>query len=409
MVSRWLSGTNKLKKCDEFRTDICDTEKHDSCCSVAPCVICLKFEEYGTDPEYGSADFATNSWSGTVAGLAFVAYWERNQYTDECEFVVIFDDEEVYRASCYEGASCRDPGGSVEVSIPYADGTLTWSVDRKRPLPYVVDPDTGCRTHFCGNCECTAECLCVTVTDGYSGEVSTGEICDISYSDCDAPLWEGTVGDHLISLELSRDRYGECILLVSVDGIEEDPVYPEGCTNLSATIELYDGTVIQIAGKECVCRTDFPCCPGLSFPSFLHLTLISMNTECGCLDGQIIPLAFSAEFGGRYEYVGIWINTCVINGDPSKVYWYKFTTSCGSPENFPIIVVETIEDGGATEPTVNDPRWVVQTSYLVTSGQCDPFYFYYALAGPGSPQNDIWLNCDQSSMDTPWVELELTL
>ena len=103
---------------------------------------------------------------------------------------------------------------------------------------------------------------------------------------------------------------------------------------------------------------------------------------------------------------------CFVNHDPNLVIWYKFSVSCGSPENFPFVDVALIDSTPTLDPDQPDeldPRWASQPSYARTSGQCDPFYFYYALAGPGSGQNVAWLGCDESSMDLPWIELELTL
>lgn len=267
MPPRYLrKGTTKLKKCAEFPIEVCDTVKADGCCGVLPCKLCLELVDYNGS-SYGSADFGSASWAGTVGGIAFVAYWEVGYESGECEFVVIFNDEEVYRASCYEGASCRNPSGSVDVTVNYEDGVLSWSVHEPRELALIDDPDTGCRTHFCGACHCSCDCLCVTVTDPY-GNTSIGEICDSSYP-CDAPVWEGTVGDIDLSIALGRDEYGECIITATVDGYDEqEPVAAPGCGSMTAMIELYDGTIIEVRCKECNCEVSSgPCeCDGRCVP-----------------------------------------------------------------------------------------------------------------------------------------------
>ena len=239
----------------------CDVVATDGCCSVLPCKLCLEWESYEGGISYGSADFATSSWTGTVGGGSFVAYWERNTY-DECEFVVVFDGDEVYRATCYDGASCRNPSGEVSAAIGYDEGTLRWSVYEPRELALTEDPDTGCRDFFCGSCRCSCDCLCVTITDA-TGDVTRGEICDVSYP-CDAPVWEGTVGYYELSIALGRDQYGECIITLTIDGDEQDPVTVTGCADMSATVTLYDGTTIEVACKQCACEQPdgCPCCSG---------------------------------------------------------------------------------------------------------------------------------------------------
>jgi hypothetical protein len=174
----------------------------------------------------------------------------------QCEYVVELDGEEVYRATCYEGASCRDPQGEVAVLTAYLDGTLRWSRYEPRELPLVDDPDTGCRDHFCGGCRCSCRALCIDVseviytdfTDTYSGEIQ-----DVSYSDCEAPVWSGTVGNFDITLTLGRDEYGNCIVTPSVNGTEYDPVAADGCVEMSGSIELNDGSTISFRCKQCEC------------------------------------------------------------------------------------------------------------------------------------------------------------
>lgn len=268
MPPRFLrrSSPTRLKPCQERTFEACETIPTDQCCGVIPCKLCLEWESYDGDIFYGSAEFDTSSYTGTVSEGMFVAYWERNE-SDECEFIVTFDNVEVYRATCYQGASCRNPSGEVAASIGYEDGTLRWGVYVPRELPIVVDPDTGCRDFFCGTCRCTCECLCVTVTP-YNGEVVTGELCDTAY-DCDGPVWAGTIGYYDLSFALGRDQYGECTLTATVDGEEQEPVSASGCTSLTASITLASGDVIDIRCKECSCEGDVDntlCCTGRCYP-----------------------------------------------------------------------------------------------------------------------------------------------
>ena len=249
---------SKLKKCSEFTVGACDTVKTDGCCGVIECTFCLTFE--GTEStQYGVAEFATDGWIGTIAGVTFYAFWQRNYQTGECEFVVELDNVEVYRMDCYGGQSCRDSSDSAAVTIDYEDGTLSWTKKEPRPLEYIKDPVTHCTSHFCGTCECTCECMCVTVSDHYGFPIYNGEICDVSYP-CDGPVWEGTVGDYVLSLALGRDQYGECIITATVDGQEQAPVSAAGCANLTAEITLADGSIITVRCKSCTCNTDALCC-----------------------------------------------------------------------------------------------------------------------------------------------------
>lgn len=255
----WRKPENKLKKCSEFRASPCDPTETDLCCEVIPCSYCLRFE-VGYDVYEGDAPFSTNGWLGTVAGANFFAFWERNYYTNECEFVVTLDDEEVYRKSCYEGQSCRDSSDSVAATIGYDEGTLSWTKVLKRPLAHIIDPYTGCETWFCGDCECTCEALCVDVREvlfsgdtEYAVDTYSGELPDISTDECGPPIWEGTVGSFTISLTLSRDEYGNCILTPTVNYVELDSVLVDGCEDLTATFELEDGSSFTVRCKRCSC------------------------------------------------------------------------------------------------------------------------------------------------------------
>ena len=243
--------------------ETCNIVPADKCCGVIPCKICLEWETY-TGIEYGSAEFATSTWTGTVGGIAFVSYWERNE-SGECEYIVTFGGYEVYRATCYEGASCRNPAGEVQATVGTDSGTLRWSVYEPRELQLIDDPDTGCRDFFCGSCRCSCECLCVSVREYF--DTTLGEICDIAYP-CDAPVWYGTVAGYEISLALGRDEYGECIITPTIDGVELSPVSAGGCASMSATITLDDGVVIAVRCKQCSCADEAgPCrCDGRCDP-----------------------------------------------------------------------------------------------------------------------------------------------
>ncbi len=155
------------------------------------------------------------------------------------------------------------------------------------------------------------------------------------------------------------------------------------------------------------------CCPGMPTQTTLALTLISMNTECVCIDGQVVPMELAAQIGGRVYYNAIWKMTCIINGDPSQRFWHLFQMNCGAGDVFPTVLVSYMQIAAGDTPTgVTDPRWSGQVfTWNKISGQCDPFYFRFAsTGGQGSSGNSqIWGQCEESSMDTPWIEFEVTL
>jgi hypothetical protein len=222
----------------------------------------------------------------------------------ECEYIVTLDDEEVYRATCYEGASCRNPSGDVDVSTAYLQGTLRWSKFDPRELALTIDPDTGCRDFFCGSCRCSCDCLCVTITDT-DGDVTTGEICDVSYP-CDAPVWEGTVGYYELSIALGRDQYGECTITLTADGNEQDPVTVTGCADMSATVTLYNGTTVEVACKQCACEQPdgCPCCPGWPLERSANIYFTSIEQSVN----DCVPIIDEQEYSDTFGCVGTALN-----------------------------------------------------------------------------------------------------
>lgn len=399
----------RLRPCAERMVAVCDSETHAGCCKVPPCRLCLELE-VGYEIVTGRADDIGTGWSGTVGGHTFLAYWERN-YSGECEYVVKFDDVEVHRSSCSYGASCRDPTGSAEVAVNYYEtGILRWEKSDPLELPLIIDPYTGCRTYFCGNCRCSCETLCVTVTKtvDYITSYVKGELVNVSYP-CNGPVWEGVVADYALSLQLSRDEYGACVIAATVDGYNVGTFAVSGCADMSATIELEDGTLLDVVCKVCSCERTFPCCPELlTFPETLHLTLLSQNTECACASGTVVPLALTEYALGLAKYVGILQFPCDVNLDPAQQHWYMFTVTCGSNALFAYITMEKMITANDAPTGTDDPRWTTPLGlYQLTEGQCDPFYWRYENAPGGI--NDAWDGCEDDTMDVPHIWLELTL
>jgi hypothetical protein len=241
----------RLRPCAEHMVEVCDNETHGGCCKVPPCKLCLELE-IGYNIATGSANDISTGWSGAVGGYSFLSYWERN-YDGVCEYVVEFDGLEVYRETCYGGASCRNPAGSVEVAVGYDTGILRWEKFDPRELQLIDHPDTGCRPYFCDDCRCTCECLCWTLKDGYGAVIDRGELCNTAYP-CNPPVWEGVIDYKEVSLALGRDEYGHCIITATVDGYELGSVLAPGCSSMTAVVVLEDGSSLEVSCKQCGCE-----------------------------------------------------------------------------------------------------------------------------------------------------------
>jgi hypothetical protein len=337
MPPRYLrrASSTRLKPCQERTFEACNTTAHDGCCGVTPCRICITWDAYG-DPQIGSSDFGTSSWTGDVAGIDFQAYWQRNHESGECEFIVIFNSVEVYRATCYEGANCRNPEGSASATVNYDGGTLSWRVYEPRELQLIDDPDTGCRTHFCDNCRCSCECLCVTLTE-YGGSVTQGELCDVNY-DCDAPLWVGSIGDYALEIALDRDQYGNCIITLTADGNARPPVSAPGCSQMSSSVTMPNGDVFDIRCKQCGCDDGvYACCGGIPLPRVLYADVISPPNGPApvyeCYNAPNVPLTYRAPSAPTFSHE--WVGTTVITDGCGRSHNATITLTCvaGSEED----------------------------------------------------------------------------
>lgn len=263
----WRHPKNGLKKCSERTRDNCTD--HDDCCAVVACSYCLEFVAYDGTTYYGLAEMIGDQWFGTIAGAAFHAYWERDYYTDVCEFVVTIDDAEVYRAECYGSVTCRNSSDEVAATIGYDEGTLTWTKVDKLPLPHVVDPDTGCKTWFCGDCECTCEALCATLI------TAAPDCCTVEFTIpatsyvCDSPTWEATAVcgvSHDVSVSLSRNEYGDCQVGGSVNGEALTAQTIADCVGWTAVFNLYDGSTLTVVCRVCDCAATSGCVVGCCWP-----------------------------------------------------------------------------------------------------------------------------------------------
>ena len=238
---------------------------------------------------------------------------------------VTLDGEEVYRATCYEGASCRDPGGSVGVLIGYDEGTLTWTKHEPRPLALTVDPDTGCNDFFCGTCRCTCRTLCATLI---IPNVTTlrGKLYDVTYSDCDGPVWSGTVGDYDLTVTLGKDQYdGSCIASLAANNEDGGWVEVTGCEDLTATWTLYDGTTVSITCQACSnCE---PICEPCPEPSIYPTLIVNVYPLSNCaVSARNVTVTYNSSIGS-WNGSGPWSGTKSTSGFPAlaTASWLRST------------------------------------------------------------------------------------
>lgn len=338
----WRNKRHGLNKCDEGGREHCSD--HVDCCAVTACTYCFELEIYGEAVQKVSSNRTDNHWTGTVGNVLFDMYWDRDYDTDECVLIVEANGEEVYRKSCYEGQSCRDSSDEVSITVDYEDAVLRWIKHESRPLPHRIDPDTGCKVWFCGECECSCRELCVTVTDP-AGAITKGELSDVSYDDCEGPVWSGTVGDYELELALGWDIYDQCVLLVKVDGVEQDAVAVTGCKDLSATIELYDGTVISVKCKICSCEALYNslCCPEPLGPVVyvtggLIVGSVALTCQNCTAENQedYIARVYTGEYVTDWMYAVGYGSLCSVTHNWKAKIRLFFTWTCGSGMNLSI-------------------------------------------------------------------------
>lgn len=128
---------------DGFEGDGYTSTSHLLCCKTAVCKLCLEFDVYGEDLQYGYADWDGEAYVGTIAGATFRAYWA---VRDICYLFVEIDGViEAAFPMCetedtYDGdaTGCRSPGGSFDVTIGTGytaqSGTLTFRAYKPKRL-----------------------------------------------------------------------------------------------------------------------------------------------------------------------------------------------------------------------------------------------------------------------------------
>lgn len=281
-VSDCKNITASWTKADGTKIDVsckqcgCDTgtpPDAGACCDLIPCAFCVQYEVYGEEPIRVYIEYGSGQWYGSIGGVTVLMYWYVNAY-GECAFVVEYGGEVVYEKTIAEGQSCENPTDFVE--LPY--GTLSWTI---HPLSPMKRQDEN--TPFCGVCDCTSECICITVTDPPDrvggARAYNGEVCVDDYDECDDPLWAGNVGGREIEITLLPDRVtNQCVLVIDVDGEVFDlDVFL--CDDMSFSVELYDGTIVTGASKKCECEEPPRICPDCqnNFPSTVNVLIPSLE------------------------------------------------------------------------------------------------------------------------------------
>jgi hypothetical protein len=373
----------------------------DPCCRCIPQRLCAKLEAYGCDCDglaellqgNGNGEFRGEIVCGSeVAEIVVLLHFE-NQV---CYWRVIIESfyiDELFEIGP-EKQSCEYP--ELVLTVPFAACDVTLEITRHeyRDLKPITDESNDCSTEpFCGECRCTCDCLCVTIIRP-NGSYWQGEICDVSYSDDDPPLWSGDVPCGYstpcsLTLTLSRDEYsGACLFGGSAGDDELELVEVGDCKFLAASWVLSDYTKISVRCKECSCDegSGQPCCPDRCMPTVrppiqgnctgapgenpMPLTLsieISGNSEDGCLD-----LSGTLELTETYyRYAGVLTGSCewCCETDAYKTCTRHFCLSvflnCHASGGW---FIEFKQCGPA------DPPWVagVPPDTFLTQGSCNP-------------------------------------
>lgn len=145
----------------------------------------------------------------------------------------------------------------------------------------------------------------MTVTDPY-GTATTDELPDTAYSDCEGPVWAGTVGGLDLTVTLERDEYGECIIGLTAGSEDGEWLPVTLCKEIAATWVLYDGTEVTVACKwcDCVAGDGCPCCPG--WPLERSANIFFTSIESGTND--CVPIVAEQYYSDTFTCTGTALN-----------------------------------------------------------------------------------------------------
>jgi hypothetical protein len=264
------------------------------CCSCACKTICFSIEgEYRT---FGSeADWLDDSFSTQLAieddSVAVSLIFDNDGY--DCYLVAFADGYERARFKVGYDIFCTNLSGSFPTSL----GEVSFQCTDK------IKPE-------CTTCGCLCECICVIVRDytgPYGDYLFGGKLC-WTYGEytgsADEMTGRGPVESRSVTARIYPDEYtGECLMVVTVDGMESDPVALtlQNCERgtFSHEVAIFDGDNVQAYSVElrcaechedCVIRRQ--CCPGLP-----DIVFITVDTPClrGTIEIRIITPAITDE------------------------------------------------------------------------------------------------------------------
>lgn len=169
----------RLKRCNETVVEACELDRTDpsvktkptaGCCSIIPCDICVVLTVDGTVYSGTAVWDGVEEWTATLNGKPIVLYWDTPH---DCEFIVEYDGVEVYSAKrCPpspgdDQADCREPAGSVTFDVVIeavsVSHTLEWFIPPIQSLSRLPKNTERCADHWCGNCDCVCQEICVSV------------------------------------------------------------------------------------------------------------------------------------------------------------------------------------------------------------------------------------------------------
>jgi hypothetical protein len=177
-----------------------------------------------------------------------------------------------------------------------------------------------------------------------------GKLYDVTYSDCESPVWSGTVGDYDLTVTLGKDQYdGSCIASLAANDEDGGWVEVTGCEDLTATWELYDGTTVSITCQACSnCE---PICEPCPEPTVYPTLTVSVYPLANCSISGTFTVTYDA-IAGAWIGSGPWVSSgtdelnirlsCIGNSFMASVY---ATLSGG---------LVTTCSFGATSPTNQD-------------------------------------------------------
>ena len=370
---------HKINKCEQFHKLTCDPDI-DKCCAVVRCEYCLSFDDAYGDNAVGTASTEDGiTWTGTVGNLDVELTLFRDYSTGECYLQVIADGEiwdEIPLCSKVDydtSMACSDLSNESIVQ----GGLLKWFALKTIRLPYVTGED-GCKTYFCGDCECAPRELCVAYEDQISGPDSVGVLTKVG-TECDPPTWSGTTSDGTITNEITitlvRDPYGNCRLegYLGYTDVLSEPI--TDCKTMEAQFFLGNGIRMGVRSKTCETCVNVPsppCCDG-TLPETLNAQVSFGNCPAG-------PCTVDVPLSRRVlKPPSLPLNLATIG-------WYGVAASnCG---NMQIVVACVFESGQYVLYLYSDQctgapiaNWPTGFGQVAATYSCSPFF----MSGTSTP------------------------